>query len=88
MLENRPEILEAFQRATVKGIEYSLNHKDEALSILYRYNPALDPEISELQYDAWAANVRQATRLLYFDPDVVKETVDLGRQIFSWLVAV
>lgn len=44
-LENNPEMLQRFLRASLKGIEYAAAHEDEAVEIVCKYaGPEADPE--------------------------------------------
>jgi NitT/TauT family transport system substrate-binding protein len=47
-IEKNPEVVEKFLRATLKGLQYSLQHPEESVDILVKRDPKLDREI-ELQ---------------------------------------
>jgi len=43
-VKNRPDLVRAFMKATVKGWEYALQHQKEAEDIILKYNPTADPK--------------------------------------------
>lgn len=45
MIEEHPDIVQAFMKATVKGYEFAIENPDEAAEILIEAEPDLDPEL-------------------------------------------
>jgi ABC-type nitrate/sulfonate/bicarbonate transport system substrate-binding protein len=52
-LKNQPEISKKFMAATLKGLQYSVEHSDEALEIFKKLYPdALSPEYAKASWEA------------------------------------
>jgi len=48
-LQEKPDLVRAFTKATVKGLQYTVGHADEAVQILQKAIPTLDPATTPLQ---------------------------------------
>lgn len=44
-IQNDPELVKAFMRATAKGYQYTIEHPEEAADILTQAVPELNPEL-------------------------------------------
>lgn len=51
MIKNEPEKVEKFLRATLKGVEYSLDNEEEAITFLQKREPNLEPELERERFD-------------------------------------
>lgn len=45
-IANKPDLVQRFMRATVRGYEYAIAHPEEAAEILLRASPETDPELA------------------------------------------
>lgn len=53
MINDKPEIVKAFQRASIKGWEYALSHSDEIIDLIYKKYQGQNPkDINGLRYEA------------------------------------
>ncbi|MFH1255934.1 MAG: ABC transporter substrate-binding protein [Candidatus Diapherotrites archaeon] len=50
MIKEHPEVVEKFLRATLKGVEYSLSHEEEAIQFLAKRQKNLDPELERERF--------------------------------------
>jgi NitT/TauT family transport system substrate-binding protein len=79
LLEEDPELVEGFVKASVRGWKYAFENPDEALDIVLKYGPELTREHQKSMLDQMLAAVTAepaATHGIgYMDPDAVAKTV-------------
>lgn len=74
-LQDDPDMVRAFVGATVKGMNYTMQHPNEAAAILVKNDPNLDLGMAQTQVARWVELNNKAERVGYFDPVLVKETI-------------
>jgi NitT/TauT family transport system substrate-binding protein len=47
MIDTKPDVIRRFMAATLKGNAYAFDHPDEAIAILRKTNPEIDPEVGK-----------------------------------------
>ena len=52
LIEENPDLVRRFMNATMQGWEYSINHPDEMVDILIKYNPELNATEERMRWDA------------------------------------
>ena len=52
MIEEKPEIVERFLRATLKGWRYAIENPDEAADFALKYDPTLEEEVQKSKMEA------------------------------------
>ena len=82
MIAEQPELVVAMTRATLKGIEYTIQHPDEAFAISEKYVEnlaALPPAEKEVQRQVLAASIElyKAERVGFSDPRAWQNMHDL-----------
>ncbi len=80
----RPELVQAFVSATLKGMEWALANPREAFEICKKYIPELDQVNEKAQYqvllasmELWESAATKANGLGYSDPNAWKEAQEL-----------
>lgn len=48
LIDENPTLVEGFMRATWKGYDYYVNHPDESIDILAKYNPEIDTAVAKI----------------------------------------
>ena len=81
-LKREPKLAADFVEATLDGYAYAIEHPDEALQIILRGNPELDPEIAHLSLrfglDGLLTPAARTRGLLgYMDPERMSFQIDL-----------
>lgn len=51
MVQNNPDLVRRFVAAVLRGLEYSLEHPDEALDIVQKYNPEITDEVGQAEIE-------------------------------------
>src|SRR6185369_12259703 len=46
-VKSKPDLTKRFLRATFRGLDYAFAHPDEAVAIMRKQNPEVDPEIGK-----------------------------------------
>jgi NitT/TauT family transport system substrate-binding protein len=81
-IAKNPDLVHRFVRATLKGLQYSFDHPDEAVDILQRYHPEVDnkavavQEIGLVQLLAMSDEAK-LNGLGYMDALKIKDTLNL-----------
>jgi ABC-type nitrate/sulfonate/bicarbonate transport system substrate-binding protein len=89
-----PEVVKAFLRATAKGWEYTIQHPEEALKLLFKAHPEIDtkyntqklPLVIKLMGDKFGAfnpKTWQALHDLYADQHMLGGDVKLDGQVYT-----
>jgi ABC-type nitrate/sulfonate/bicarbonate transport system substrate-binding protein len=75
MIEEHPEIVEKYLRATLKGWDYALNHPEEAINFVIAENPQLekDPELKALKARKEYILPDNSTSIGHIDSEIFKE---------------
>lgn len=80
-LNNNPDSVERFTRATLKGWEYSIAHPKEAVDIFIKYNPENDKDIELVKFNNMISltesSVTEANGLGYQSEKNWEDTQDL-----------
>jgi NitT/TauT family transport system substrate-binding protein len=94
-IKKRPEFVRAYVEATLEGLRYARDHQEEALKILLKQKPELDPALTTLQLKNALTEVflpfeSAQVGLGYMKPDIMEKTVkvtneyfDVGRKVAS-----
>ena len=92
-LKKRPELARAYVDATLEGLRYARDHQEEALKILLKHKPELDPVLTTLQLKNALTEVFLPLESVninigYMKPDIMDKTVrvvneyfDIGRKV-------
>lgn len=77
-IARKPNVVERFLFATLKGIDYTVQHPDEGRDILLRRDPALDPQLSLKRLKAYLAVTSDSRQYPpgYMDGRMFQETYD------------
>jgi ABC-type nitrate/sulfonate/bicarbonate transport system substrate-binding protein len=79
-LAEEPEVVEAFLRATLRGISWAAENREEALEIVGIYAPEEDPELMAFMFDAELAAAQEgvgAEGIGLFDDERWQELYEL-----------
>ncbi len=78
MINENPEVVERFLRATVKGIAYTVKNPDEALESTLKRNPTLDREVERKRLEEYNKVTSSSTEYPpgYMDEEMFQETYD------------
>ncbi|HWO41846.1 MAG TPA: ABC transporter substrate-binding protein [Candidatus Eisenbacteria bacterium] len=87
-LKRRPEMIAAYVEGTMEGLRYTRDHQDEALRILLKVKPELDPELTRVQIKNGVEEVFIPAESLtsgfgYMKPDVMEKTVRITNEFFD-----
>src|SRR5262249_33927283 len=63
VLQDDPDMVQAFVAATLKGMRETIQNPDEAATILVKANPNLDLAVSKVQVARWAELNKEAKEL-------------------------
>lgn len=92
-VKKRPEFVRAYVEGTLEGLRYSRDHQEEALKILLKHKPELEPALTTLQLKNALTEVFIPTEsalvgLGYMKPEIMEKTVrvtdeyfDVGRKV-------
>src|SRR5437667_1830021 len=92
-VRKRPEFVRAYVEATLEGLRYARDHQEEALKILLKHKPELEPVLTTLQLNNELTEVflpfeSAQVGLGYMKPDIMEKTVkvtnayfDVGRKV-------
>lgn len=86
-LENDPELVRSFVRATLKGMEYAFENPDEAGEIFNSHHPEIDAEIAAAETEIVAELAQtpdtDANGLGHIDPDRIESTISVVEGSFD-----
>lgn len=75
LIAEKPELVRSFVAATYKGYEYAIAHPDEAVAVMVKRYPVLDPAITRQQLMETAALMKGEARMGWLDKAKVQETL-------------
>ena len=87
-IKKRPEIVKAYVEGTMEGLRYTRDHQDEALQILLKHKPELDPALTTLQlrnalYEVMLPPESVQLGLGYMKPDILEKTARITNEYFD-----
>ena len=87
-VKKRPEFVRAYVEATLDGLRYSRDHQEEALKILLKHKPELDPALTTLQLKNALTEVflpfeSAQVGLGYMKPEIIDKTVKVTNEYFD-----
>jgi NitT/TauT family transport system substrate-binding protein len=87
-VKKRPEFVRAYVEATLEGLRYSRDHQEEALKILLKHKPELDPALTTLQLRNALTEVflpfeSAQVGLGYMKPEIIDKTVKVTNEYFD-----
>ena len=87
-VKKRPDFVRAYVEGTLEGLRYSRDHQEEALKILLKHKPELDPALTTLQLKNALTEVflpfeSAQIGLGYMKPDIVEKTVRMTNEYFD-----
>lgn len=87
-VKKRPEFVRAYVEGTLEGLRYSRDHQEEALKILLKLKPELDPALTTLQLKNALTEVflpleSVQVGLGYIKPDIMDKTVRVTNEYFD-----
>ncbi len=51
LITSKPQVVRGFVRATVKGLQYTFDHPDEAVALIMKHHPTLDKDVARAELD-------------------------------------
>ena len=102
LIENNPELIKKFLRATKKGLEYAIKNPDEAVEIYIGFNPDAESK-REVSQDLWNEFIKEhhyeekipgfespedwkKTQDLLYDVEMITEKKDISRMYTNQFV--
>jgi NitT/TauT family transport system substrate-binding protein len=87
-IKRRQEIIRAYVEATMEGLRYTRDHRDEALTILLKLKPELDRELTRIQIKNGVDEVfippeSLASGYGYMKAEVMEKTVRITNEFFD-----
>lgn len=87
-VKRRPEFVRAYVEGTLEGLRYARDHQEEALKILLKHKPELDPALTTLQLKNALTEVflpleSVKVGLGYMKPDIMDKTVRVTNEYFD-----
>jgi NitT/TauT family transport system substrate-binding protein len=87
-IKKRPEFVRAYVEGTLEGLRYARDHQEEALKILLKQKPELDPALTTLQLKNALTEVflpleSVQVGLGYMKPEILEKTVKVTNEYFD-----
>jgi NitT/TauT family transport system substrate-binding protein len=87
-VKKRPEFVRAYVQATLEGLRYARDNQEEALKILLKHKPELDPYLATVQLKNALTEVflppeSVQSGLGYMRPEITGKTVDVVNEFFD-----
>jgi NitT/TauT family transport system substrate-binding protein len=87
-IKKRPAFVRAYVQGTLEGLRYARDHQEEALKILLKHKPELDPALTALQLKNALTEVfipleSVQIGLGYMKPDIMEKTVRIVNEYFD-----
>ena len=87
-IKKRPDFVRAYVEATLEGLRYARDHQEEALKILLKHKPELEPTLTTLQLKNALTEVflpfeSAQVGLGYMKPDIMDKTVKVTNEYFD-----
>ncbi len=77
LIEEKPDVVRRFLRATYQGYAFALDNPEEATRIVLEHYPVLDPEVTRQQIDALEPLMVGGAKLGWLEAAKVERTLDL-----------
>ncbi|MCL4458941.1 MAG: ABC transporter substrate-binding protein [Chloroflexi bacterium] len=86
-IKQNPDVTRRFVQATMKGLAYAFDHPDEAIDILRKYHPEVDPETGKAEIaivkELAMTDEAKKSGLGYMSPAMMKATRDIMTSAFG-----
>jgi NitT/TauT family transport system substrate-binding protein len=87
-VKKRPEFVRAYVEGTLEGLRYARDHQEEALKILLKHKPELDPYLATVQLKNALTEVflppeSVQSGLGYMRPEITEKTVKIVNEFFD-----
>jgi NitT/TauT family transport system substrate-binding protein len=87
-VKKRPQFVRAYVEGTLEGLRYARDHQEEALNILLKHKPELDPALTTLQLKNALTEVflpaeSAQVGMGYMKPDIMDKTVRVTNEYFE-----
>ena len=87
-IKNRPEFVRAYVAATLEGLRYARENQEEALKILLKHKPELDPVLTAQQFKNAVTEVFLPPELVnlglgFIKPEIMEKTVKVVNEYFD-----
>jgi NitT/TauT family transport system substrate-binding protein len=87
-IKKRPEFVRAYVEGTLEGLRYARDHQEEALQILLKHKPELEPTLTTLQLKNALTEVflpleSVKVGLGYMKPEIMEKTVRVTNEYFE-----
>ncbi|MGE5304859.1 MAG: ABC transporter substrate-binding protein [Alphaproteobacteria bacterium] len=87
-VKKRPQFVRAYVEGTLEGLRYARDHQEEALNILLKHKPELDPALTTLQLKNALTEVflpaeSAQVGMGYMKPDIMDKTVRVTNEYFD-----
>ena len=87
-VKKRPEFVRAYVQATLEGLRYARDNQEEALKILLKHKPELDPYLATVQLKNALTEVfippeSVQSGLGYMRPEITEKTVKIVNEFFD-----
>ncbi|MQA72910.1 MAG: hypothetical protein GEU88_00910 [Solirubrobacterales bacterium] len=86
-LNENPDVVAAFVKASLQGFEYAFEHPDEAAEIMTEVDPTLDPEVVKQQVAVLEELINgpgaRRNGLGFMDPAIVEETAEVTKDTYG-----
>jgi NitT/TauT family transport system substrate-binding protein len=87
-VKKRPDFVRAYVEGTLEGLRYARDHQEEALKILLKHKPELDPALTAVQLRNALTEVFLPLESVqvgigYMKPDIMEKTVRITNEYFQ-----
>ncbi len=87
-IKKRPDLVRAYVEGTMEGLRYTRDNQEEALQILLKQKPELDPALTTVQlrnalYEVMLPPESVQSGLGYMKPDIMEKTVRITNEYFD-----
>ena len=87
-VKQRPELVKAYVEGTMEGLRYTRDHQEEALQILLKHKPELNPALATLQlknalYEVFIPPESVESGLGFMKPNIIDKTVRITNEYFD-----
>jgi len=87
LIRSKPQMVRGFVQATVRGLQYTFEHPDEAASIMLKHNPTMDREVIrgeiDLVKDLALTDDAKKHGLGWMNEKTMQATVDAVAEVFK-----
>ncbi|HXV80676.1 MAG TPA: ABC transporter substrate-binding protein [Candidatus Binatia bacterium] len=87
-VKQRPDLVKAYVEGTMEGLRYTRDHQEEALQILLKHKPELNPVLTTLQlknalYEVFIPPESVESGLGFMKPNIIDKTVRITNEYFD-----